>query len=598
MSRWDVQDGLVHFVFANEDAYVQDSMVVLNLTDKLYFELRRRRYEKILFLEGLKGDYILRLFDMPSWQFCYDSTKKMLGYSTLIKDAFQSKAEGQEVRCSGDQILKLLSAAEDTACVFMLHTFAELFQGNEKLYVQLLEANSHRKNLILLRAGVSAEDSQAILTAPNGIFLSSMNQEPLFPEVRSAFLEEDYMDEGCYNRLNNYMNNRCVFLNRFSKAAVLRVVEYVAWMMQKTPAGYTDAELRQIARFVWLWYHEEPVQEAYRSLFSDNEERKFSVLAKDLNANWHAIAEIALEFNYVNIDDRHIHEPFVISHNKAEKQIQAIRFREEEDEKKYGVVCRRLVRNLQRPRQYRIRADAGARIERFIARMNTAALKDDFNTFDRAEKAVRFAIRCHFSYNNDNRLIWDSQEKILESSANLFEMEASVQQYTDKIARLKKEQEKLVSRIRNHFYSSELEETVAKEKVIHIVKSDIPTQEKICLYIQNQIKEIRHLLQQLESAVALTNRIAGNDTEVVDLMKALTDQLMLQKKASADLYAYDFMQQATPASGFDYNDPELFGAAEVSAESDSDDLFESVPESNGTEAEHPNPVRRKRIDYN
>ena len=39
MEKFRAQEGLIHFVFGNEDTYILDSMVQLNLTDYLYYEL-------------------------------------------------------------------------------------------------------------------------------------------------------------------------------------------------------------------------------------------------------------------------------------------------------------------------------------------------------------------------------------------------------------------------------------------------------------------------------------------------------------------------------------------------------------------------------
>ena len=558
MSRWDVQDGLIHFVFANEDAYVLDSMVVLNLTDKLYYELRRRQYEKILFLEGLKGEYTIRLFDLPSWQLCFDRTKKKLGGSYMIRENFRPLPTGQEFSCNAEQIEKLVCESENTAFVFMLQTFSGVFHGRERLISNLLQTNSQRKNLILIRAGIVSEDSKPILTRPDGIFLSRNMDRPLFPEVGRAFLEENYMDEDCYDRLNDYMNNRCVFLNRFSKKAILRVVRYVSFMLQKNGDRYSDAELEKIARFVWLWYHEEAVQNAYLSLFSENEERKFSVLARDLKTNWNAITEAISEAVLTGMDSRHIHEPFVISHNLPEKELQSIRVRTDEMEKKYGAVIRRLVRDFQKPRQETISPEAQRRLDRFIARMKEAVIKDDYETFERSEKAIRYTILCRFHFGDDNRLNWEGHERILESSAKLFEMEATVRQFTEKIRRFQEEQDRLYTRIQNRSYTSGQDEQDSKEKYVHLVKSEIPRQELLRADVMDQIRSCRHILQNLESGLALNNRISANDMEISALLGELEGKLKEQRRDPVDLYSYDFTQTVKPLHPVDYDDPDLF----------------------------------------
>ena len=53
MGCFESQNGLVQFVFANEDAYFLDSMIRLNLRDYLCHELSRQGYSRIFFIEGI-----------------------------------------------------------------------------------------------------------------------------------------------------------------------------------------------------------------------------------------------------------------------------------------------------------------------------------------------------------------------------------------------------------------------------------------------------------------------------------------------------------------------------------------------------------------
>ena len=79
MARWNAADGLVHFLFADEDQYILDSMIRLNLADYLYHELRRRGFGRIAFVDGRGGSYYVRVFNKPSLQWFQDQHKGLFG---------------------------------------------------------------------------------------------------------------------------------------------------------------------------------------------------------------------------------------------------------------------------------------------------------------------------------------------------------------------------------------------------------------------------------------------------------------------------------------------------------------------------------------
>ena len=79
MTAWNVQDGLFHFLFANEDRYILDSMVCVNLTDYLRHELSELHMDKILFVEGAQGSFAVRVFNQSVWQWCAEQIRGPLG---------------------------------------------------------------------------------------------------------------------------------------------------------------------------------------------------------------------------------------------------------------------------------------------------------------------------------------------------------------------------------------------------------------------------------------------------------------------------------------------------------------------------------------
>ena len=94
MGCFESQNGLVQFVFANEDAYFLDSMIRLNLRDYLCHELSRQGYSRIFFIEGVAPDYTVRIFDRDSWSYASEQSRSALAGLFVSERPYEASDSG------------------------------------------------------------------------------------------------------------------------------------------------------------------------------------------------------------------------------------------------------------------------------------------------------------------------------------------------------------------------------------------------------------------------------------------------------------------------------------------------------------------------
>ncbi len=450
MTAWNVQDGLFHFLFANEDRYILDSMVCVNLTDYLRHELSELHMDKILFVEGAQGSFAVRVFNQSVWQWCADQIRGPLGLGLKGSQTYQPDPDGCSISCTADQIRKLPVQSEHTAFVFMLETFAELYRAREGELRQLVQFNGSRRNLMILRAGVTAESSQRILSDHGGIFQSTSGENAIFPAVVSAFQNADLADEGCYELLRRSLGGRYVFLNRFSKEAVTRAVRYTAWIERKDEDGLTDNEIDRIGSFVWRWFHDADLQSEKEGMFSENDLCSYQLLARDLSRFWTIIAEAAMETDLQKPVVHPIPDAGVISDGMLVRYLPDTRYIWPDDQKRklaYRTVTARLRRTLRKPRAAKMDQKAEEHLRRFIDQMKIAMKKGDTATVGRIETCINDVIRRKYACDDASKLYWDYHDSLIAESGRVFEIEQSIRMDEYKRNQIQSQRDAVIDRI-------------------------------------------------------------------------------------------------------------------------------------------------------
>ncbi|MGX8728750.1 MAG: hypothetical protein ACSW75_04180, partial [Lachnospiraceae bacterium] len=126
MGDFKYRDGLIHFVFANRDTYFLESMVRLNLADKLYRELSGQGYQKIFYLK--KGIYpcVLGTKDRASYTFCSLAARKKALFG-FRKGPELPEYTGQDVDRTDEELRAMLAEASDCAFIVRIELFVKLF---------------------------------------------------------------------------------------------------------------------------------------------------------------------------------------------------------------------------------------------------------------------------------------------------------------------------------------------------------------------------------------------------------------------------------------------------------------------------------------
>ena len=421
MSRWNVQDGLIHVLFANEDRYVLDSMVSLDLTEYLNYELHRRHFARILFVEGLQNSCVIRVFSEKARDWCEEQLKGLFGMGRIGRGDIPAAGKGMLLKCSPEQVRRLAAQASETAFVFRLDVFARVFRGCEDELEKMRGENELRRNLMILRAGVVAEDSRALFMDKKGIFQASSGTGRLFPEVVSAFTGDDPADEGCYVRLQRMLGDRCVLLNRFSRDAVRRAVRYTSWVVREGKDALSEEQLENTAAYVWKWYHDAAEQTARGGLLPEDPARSYDILIRDLDRYWKVVSEVAEASGPQTLEP--MGEPGVISDSILVRKVpdeQQYGMLEEEKRTEYKAVCFRIRRLLRRPRVKEPDEQAAMYLSRFLDRLTAAVQKGDSDTVRRAESALQAAVAENYYLHEEDGLQWQLHDAILAQSARLF----------------------------------------------------------------------------------------------------------------------------------------------------------------------------------
>ncbi|MBR0398494.1 MAG: hypothetical protein IJI10_09530 [Eubacterium sp.] len=537
IARWNVQDGLFHFLFANEDRYILDSMVCVNLTDYLRHMLSEKHMEKILFVEGAQGSFAVRVFNQTLWQWCADQFRGPLGLGLKGGQTFQPAPEGCRIPCTAEQIRKLPVQAEHTVFVFALETFAELYRAREGELRQLVQNNGSRKNLIILRTGVTAEASQKILSDPGGIFQSTSGENALFPAVVNAFQNADLADEGCYELLRRSLAGRYVFLNRFSKEAVARIVRYTAWFERKDEDGLTDAEIDRISEFVWRWFHDADMQAEKSGMFSENDLCSYQLLAGDLSRFWTTIADTAAETDLQKPVIRPIKDTGVVSDGMLVRCLPDTRYTWPNDPKRqlaYRTVTARLRRTLRKPRAVRPDKNAEEHLRRFIDQMKIAMKKGDTATVSRIETCMNDVIRRKFACGGQSKIYWEYHDILIAESERVFEMEQSIRIDEQRRRQMQSQRDACISRVK--------ELPAGSSECLHLQESAVSLHKEIETYtlLINRKRQdslaARDRIVKLEQQEELLRHQSSAETarQAEKILAALTEQIR-EERAKQEL---------------------------------------------------------------
>ena len=432
MEKFRAQEGLIHFVFANEDTYILDSMVQLNLTDYLYYELKRTRYEQICFVRGLSSPFTVQLFDRRSYAFCVSQKQGFLA-SLMGKEDPDYERPGQEILCRDDQLLKMMTKAYKTAFVIRIDTFAALFDNHADQLAALQRNGTHADSCLLILSSTAAEKSLPLFADEKGIFQRRVDGRPLFPEVICALEAENF-----YDRLQLQMGLRCAFLNEFSRWNIRSVVRWVLWKQHDETLQTNLKQIDRVTEYVYHYYHSDQLRSRGMSVLPENKYRKFSELAGVLLRLWPTVCREAeaweAEKNCFQMQD----SLYVIYENEIERQLEKIAiprtipdFQDEEREQ----WCQ-LLRFFRTPRRNKLIAKRRSELTDCIGQLDLSLEQNDGETFRRVFDCLIFGLGYRFEFDERGSRIWNAYNESIQLSGAIFRLTKKIQQEQEDIADL------------------------------------------------------------------------------------------------------------------------------------------------------------------
>lgn len=229
---FNIDKGLIHMVFMNEDIYVKKSLITLNRKKNLYYELKKA---------GCKAVFQVTLNDQGYCLTCLDAAAKEI-YRELIpeKKSILSKFTRYLVDSAGhidqknetvfvfekenrkelfDVLSGIMNHKKNNAFVFSMDAVYS-FQQNKKIVDFFLEQSNRnyvRRNLVVVESDASCEASFEMLTDENGFFHTDV-----FPAIQKICRK--YENPRLYERLHTEMRDQIEYFNYMTREKLKNLV--------------------------------------------------------------------------------------------------------------------------------------------------------------------------------------------------------------------------------------------------------------------------------------------------------------------------------------------------------------------------------------
>lgn len=278
-----VQDGLLHFVFCNEDSYLRDSFVRLDLTDELHYLLTKQGFQGIYFIAG-RGDGVeVRFLDEESQK--NFPCKKFTELVRLHTFWQQNSVDFLDAEETGTRVAQLLTGHKRrSAVVFQsLEDFQGMVEASESLREVLCgNRTATRDSIVVLLTRPKASVCLPGLTGENNVF--ALADYAMCPELKHAV---NGGGSDLFQEMKKRLKDRCIFLNELSEERIYALLEdYLMFTAPEFMVG--EQELEDAVCLIYTWYHSEEMQldPAFSRLLPENPEGSFSKLRDSLPKVW------------------------------------------------------------------------------------------------------------------------------------------------------------------------------------------------------------------------------------------------------------------------------------------------------------------------
>lgn len=290
---FNADEGLIHFTFANEDTYIKKSLAVLNRQKNLYYELKKKYYNTVIFVDLKDSNYRITCADGEAEKLYHSSNpqgKKFFAWISGTSNVAEKNTsvvhfiqrEQKELLLS---ILdKMMSNSQNTAFVFSLDAMAS-FQGISQAQKVLNKQSTEycgNRNILLIVSDTQLNASFDKLMNPDGIF-----QSEAFPQIRE--IGQNYTNARLYQCMEKKMPGRITYMNQMKWDEIYNVI---VWSIMNLGNKLTERmnRLDDYADFIWLMTYSAKFSTQKRKefpllndIFTPNDTRLFSILKQNLS---------------------------------------------------------------------------------------------------------------------------------------------------------------------------------------------------------------------------------------------------------------------------------------------------------------------------
>ena len=437
----DVRDGVVSFVFANEDMYLLPSLVEMDLYQYLCYSLYEQGIRNVFILRAGADGYYLSIQDEESERMLNET--KLPGIHLLSKYGrlySRERTEKIDWDCEDlDQLIDckiptLLRQRSHVAVIFELETFHTVLRDDnlETLnnYVGLMERAREQGNAIVLVGPVQDARIHSLLAGPESVFrFTNEKGHSLCREMHEIL--EDPSNPPLYREMKRRLGSRCSWLNMFSGRRVRTLLRRM-WIDHDDLIP-DEREIAGLAAMVSQWYAEPAVRARYGELLGENRLRRFTDLRNDLRKadimfglrkKTKAMADAEPE-KAIQADSREWEKNYVgaVAENVVTEALRAVRISAPvattEEAAELRTRLDQMIDAYGSPRVNDAPGVIQADIEKTVYSITKAADRGDLQTVSRALDVLEYAQKKNFSFDNDTIKIWKCRTAIVTVMENI-----------------------------------------------------------------------------------------------------------------------------------------------------------------------------------
>lgn len=278
-------DGMLHFVFGNEDDnYYLDSLLCVDFKRYMYLSLKESGYKYVYFIDGQEEKFCLSIFDKSSFDAFVDCYKQSgrkgfkLFFKKQTEEEYSMEHPFSDISVPVLTLVELMKSNAKVAVVFSIQAMNELrnstdaINGFEKIAMKY--ANKH--HALIVYASPAAEESKDILMSEDSVFSSEL-----------FALHKLYQKRGkirVYKQLSDKYGEQCVhYLNRLELKELKNLVLY-HFMNDISYYGEYLEYASDMAGYIYMLYHSEDFRDKESNEMTNRARRNDKVF-KDFFGN-------------------------------------------------------------------------------------------------------------------------------------------------------------------------------------------------------------------------------------------------------------------------------------------------------------------------